>query len=56
MCSKGYPDEFQKNVVIENLDNIKLNTNEYLFHAGTLNRDEKIYAIGWTSFKFCINF
>jgi len=52
MCSKGYPDEFQKNVVIENLDNIKLNTNEYLFHAGTLNRDEKIYAIGGRVLNF----
>jgi phosphoribosylamine--glycine ligase len=52
MCSKGYPDEFQKNVVIENLDNIKLNTNEYLFHAGTLNRDEKIYAMGGRVLNF----
>ena len=52
MCSNGYPDEFQKNVVIENLDNIKLNTNEYLFHAGTLNRDEKIYAIGGRVLNF----
>jgi phosphoribosylamine--glycine ligase len=52
MCSNGYPDEFQKNVVIENLDNIKLNTNEYLFHAGTLNRDEKIYAMGGRVLNF----
>ena len=52
MCSNGYPDEFQKNVVIENLDNIKLNTNEYLFHAGTLNIDEKIYAMGGRVLNF----
>ena len=52
MCSKGYPDEFQKDVVIENLEKIKLDTNEYLFHAGTLNRDEKIYAIGGRVLNF----
>jgi phosphoribosylamine--glycine ligase len=52
MCSKGYPDKFQKNVVIDNLDNIKLNTNEYLFHAGTLNRNEKVYAMGGRVLNF----
>ena len=52
MCSKGYPDEFQKNVVIDNLNNIKLNTNEYLFHAGTLNRNEKVYAMGGRVLNF----
>jgi len=35
LCSKGYPDEFEKNLPIKNLDKIKLSDNEYCFHAGT---------------------
>ena len=33
LCSKGYPDEYEKNVLIENLDKIQSNVNEYCFHA-----------------------
>ena len=32
LCSKGYPDKFQKNVEIENLNKI-LGKNEILFHS-----------------------
>ena len=46
ICSKGYPDIFQKNIEIEKLQEIKLNTNDYLFHAGTLKKKDKIYAVG----------
>ena len=34
LCSKGYPDDYKKNVVI-NLENLKLDKNQFLFHAGT---------------------
>ena len=46
VCSKGYPDNFNKDIEIENLKNIKLDNNEYLFHAGTSKKNNKIYAIG----------
>ena len=52
MCSKGYPEIFKKNVEIENLKNINLNRNEYLFHAGTKNKDKKIFAIGGRVLNF----
>ena len=52
MCSKGYPDEFEKNIEIENLDNIKLDINENLFHAGTTKKDNKIYATGGRVLNF----
>ena len=52
MCSKGYPDTFQKNIEIKNLKNIKLNNNEHLFHAGTLKKDKKIYAVGGRVLNF----
>ncbi len=52
VCSKGYPDKFDKNIEIENIKNINLNSNEYLFHAGTSKNDKKIYAIGGRVLNF----
>ena len=54
MCSKGYPDEFKKNVEIENLDNLKLSDDEHIFHAGTLEKDKKLYAIGGRVLNFVV--
>mgnify|MGYP001201812959 FL=1 len=45
MCSKGYPDEYKKNLEL-NLDNLKLNKNEFLFHAGTRLVNSKIFSNG----------
>ena len=45
VCSKGYPEAFKKNVVIENLNKITLGKDEYLFHAGTLYKENKVYAV-----------
>ena len=52
VCSKGYPDRFKKNVKIDNLENINLNNDNYLFHAGTEKIDKKIYAIGGRVLNF----
>ena len=52
VCSKGYPDKFQKNIEIKNLENLKLNNDDFLFHAGTVKKDEKIYAIGGRVLNF----
>jgi len=52
VCSKGYPDTFSKNIEIENLDKIILNKNEYLFHAGTSIKNNKIYATGGRVLNF----
>ena len=52
MCSKGYPDKFEKNIEIENIKKIKLNSGEYLFHAGTFKKNEKIYAVGGRVLNF----
>ena len=46
LCSKGYPDKFRENVLIENLDKIKFNEDEYCYHAGTNINKEQIYASG----------
>ena len=52
VCSKGYPDSFKKNQEIKNLSKIKLDKDEYLFHAGTLNEESKVYAVGGRVLNF----
>ena len=52
VCSKGYPEAFKKNVEIENLSKIKLEKDEYLFHAGTLYKENKVYAVGGRVLNF----
>jgi phosphoribosylamine--glycine ligase len=52
VCSNGYPDQFKKNILIENLSKIKLSTNEYCYHAGTTLIDDKIYAVGGRVLNF----
>ena len=52
VCSNGYPEEFQKNVPIENLNEIKLSKNDFLFHAGTSMKNGKITAVGGRVLNF----
>ena len=52
VCSKGYPENFKKNIEIVNLDKIKLKKNDYLFHAGTKMNNGKIFAIGGRVLNF----
>ena len=54
LCSKGYPDKYEKNLEIENLKTISLNKEEYLFHAGTQKKGEKIYATGGRVLNFVV--
>ncbi len=52
LCSKGYPDIYNNNVLINNLKNFTLKENNFLFHAGTKNNDGKIYATGGRVLNF----
>jgi len=52
VCSNGYPDQFKKNILIENLNKIELSENEYCYHAGTNLINDKIYAIGGRVLNF----
>jgi phosphoribosylamine--glycine ligase len=52
LCSKGYPDKFKKEILINNLNEIKLDTDEYCYHAGTKIIGEKIYANGGRVLNF----
>ena len=52
LCSKGYPDKFKKNVLIENLKKNTFNEDEYCYHAGTTIINEKIHATGGRVLNF----
>ena len=52
LCSKGYPETYKKNIEIKNLDKIKIKRNNFIYHAGTLQDNNKIYAIGGRVLNF----
>ena len=52
LCSKGYPDEFAKNIVIKNFDKLSINENEIIFHAGTLKKNNDIISNGGRVLNF----
>ena len=52
LCSKGYPDNYQKNVLINNLENFILDEDNFIFHAGTKKDNDKIYATGGRVLNF----
>jgi len=56
LCSKGYPDEFKKDIPIKNLDKIKFDENEYCYHAGTKMIKNEIYSEGGRVLNFvCVS-
>ena len=46
LCSKGYPNTYKKNVLIENISKIDVDENNFCFHAGTNINNNKIFSIG----------
>ncbi len=54
LCSKGYPEEFKKNIEILNLEKIKLKNNEFIFHAGTIKKENKIFSNGGRVLNFVV--
>ena len=52
LCAKGYPDTFKKGTEIPNLDNILINADNYLFHAGTKKVINKVIVNGGRVLNF----
>ena len=46
LCSNGYPDKYEKNIIINNFEKLNLNENNYLFHAGTMFKENKWLSNG----------
>ena len=41
LCANGYPDDYEKNIEIKNIFNLKKFDNSFLFHAGTKLNEKK---------------
>ena len=54
LCSNGYPEKYKKNVELENLDQVILKKDEFIFHAGTKKIDAKIVSNGGRVLNFVI--
>jgi len=46
LCSKGYPGKYKKNLVIKNIDKIKLSKKDFIYHAGTKMINGQILSNG----------
>lgn len=44
LCAKGYPNNYKKNVKIEKLKNINLDKNNFIFHAGTYEKENDVFS------------
>ena len=55
LCSKGYPEKYNKNVEIKNLKEFKSSKDNFIFHAGTKSSENKILAVGGRVLNF-VNF
>ena len=52
LCSKGYPENYRKNTLIQNIDKLSLDEENLCFHAGTIKKDNKIFANGGRVLNF----
>ena len=46
LCTKGYPGKYKKNLLIKNIERIKLSTKDFIYHAGTQFINNKLKSIG----------
>ena len=52
LCSKGYPEKFENNIKIEYLEQLRLQKNQNIFHAGTLKTKTGIVSNGGRVLNF----
>ena len=52
LCSKGYPEKFENNIEIKDLEKVKLHKNQNIFHAGTLKKKNEIISNGGRVLNF----
>ena len=46
LCSKGYPDKYNNEVLVENIKKLDLDENDFVYHAGTKKIGNNIYSNG----------
>ena len=52
LCSKGYPEKFENNIEIKNLEQLELLENQNIFHAGTFKTKTGIVSNGGRVLNF----
>ena len=52
LCSKGYPEKYDNKVLIENIEKLDLDKDEFIFYAATKKIDNKIYSNGGRVMNF----
>ena len=52
LCSKGYPEKYDNEVLIENAEKFNLDENDFIYHAGTKKIGNKIYSNGGRVINF----
>lgn len=46
LCSKGYPGKYKKQMIIKNLNKVKLLRKDLIFHAGTILKNGNFFSNG----------
>ncbi len=54
LCAKGYPEIYKRNIEIKNLNEINLENNEFIFHAGTIKKNNQILSNGGRVLNFVV--
>ena len=52
LCSKGYPENYSKNITIQNFNKLKSDKSNFIFHAGTKVAKNEILATGGRVLNF----
>ena len=52
LCSKGYPEKYNNEVLIKNTTKLNLSENDFMYHAGTKKIKSKIYSNGGRVINF----
>ena len=52
LCSKGYPEKYENNIEIKDLEQLKLLKNQNIFHAGTLKTKNGLVSNGGRVLNF----
>ena len=52
LCSKGYPGNYKKDVLITRVNKIKFNKNVKIYHAGTKLKDGNVVSAGGRVLNF----
>jgi len=54
LCSKGYPEKYENNILIKNIEKLYLKEKEFIYHAGTIKKGSNIYSNGGRVLNFVV--